>query len=85
MLKTKKFPKELDIPVDYARVNWAVIREWTAKRVTELLGVEDEVLIQFIHNRLEELNQKLNVYAPHTLDFQNFCETGYLAELFKLE
>lgn len=55
MLKTKKFPKELDVVVDYSRVNWGVIREWTAKRVTELLGVEDEVLIQFIHNRLEEL------------------------------
>eukprot|EP00210_Caulerpa_lentillifera_P001497 g1435.t1 len=61
MLRTKKFPKELDLVIDYSRIVWPAIREWTAKRVTELFGVEDEVLIQFIHNRLEntqELNPK---------------------------
>jgi len=55
MLKTKKFPKELDVVIDYKRINWAVIKEWTAKRLTELLGIEDEVLIHFLHNKLEEL------------------------------
>jgi hypothetical protein len=47
-----KFPKELSLPVDHGRVNWPVMKEWVAKRVTELLGIEEEVLIGTIHNYL---------------------------------
>lgn len=54
LMKSMKFPKELDLKVDPTKVNWVVMAEWVAKRVTELLGVEDEVLIQFIHNKLQE-------------------------------
>jgi hypothetical protein len=28
------------------------MKEWIAKRVTELLGIEEEVLISMIHNHL---------------------------------
>lgn len=63
MLRTKKFPKELDLVIDYSRIVWPVIREWTAKRVTELFGIEDEVLIQFIHNRLEN-TQVITQFHP---------------------
>jgi hypothetical protein len=34
------------------QVNWVVMKEWVAKRVTELLGLEEEVLISMIHNHL---------------------------------
>lgn len=34
------------------QVNWTVMKEWVAKRVTELLGIEEEVLIFMIHNHL---------------------------------
>jgi serine/arginine repetitive matrix protein 1 len=34
------------------QVNWTVMKEWVAKRVTELLGIEEEVLISMIHNHL---------------------------------
>ncbi len=47
-------PKELDQKADLRRVNWMVMREWIAKRVTELLGIEEEVLIAMIHNHLED-------------------------------
>jgi len=40
------------LQVDLKRVNWAVMKEWIAKRVTELLGIEEEVLIGMIHNQL---------------------------------
>ncbi len=52
-----KFPKELSLPVDHAKVNWPVMKEWVAKRVTELLGIEEEVLIGTIHNYL--IDQKV--------------------------
>jgi serine/arginine repetitive matrix protein 1 len=56
-----KFPKELSLPVDHARVNWPVMKEWVARRVTELLGIEEEVLIGTIHNYL--IDQKVGVRA----------------------
>eukprot|EP00879_Flechtneria_rotunda_P023826 GHRR01025231.1.p1 GENE.GHRR01025231.1~~GHRR01025231.1.p1 ORF type:complete len:100 (+),score=12.16 GHRR01025231.1:115-414(+) len=42
-MKKMKFPAELDLPVDLDKVNWTVMKEWVAKRVTELLGIEEEV------------------------------------------
>ncbi|KAJ9505831.1 hypothetical protein QJQ45_026009 [Haematococcus lacustris] len=54
-----KFPKELDVKVDVKslrlkKAGWAVIKEWIAKRVTQILnGLEEEVLIGFIFNLLE--------------------------------
>jgi len=35
------------------KVNMDVMRPWITRKVTELLGFEDEVLINFIHGLLE--------------------------------
>lgn len=35
------------------KVKMDVMRPWIAKRVTELIGFEDEVLINFIYSLLE--------------------------------
>lgn len=35
------------------KVKMDVIKPWIAKRVTELIGFEDEVLINFIYSLLE--------------------------------
>lgn len=35
------------------KVNMEVIKPWITRRVTELLGFEDEVLINFIHSLLD--------------------------------
>jgi serine/arginine repetitive matrix protein 1 len=53
LLKTLKFPKEFDLKVDFKAVNWEVMKTWIAKRVTELLGLEDEVVIGYIYEQLE--------------------------------
>ncbi|KAL0533641.1 hypothetical protein IC582_027682 [Cucumis melo] len=60
LLKTQKFPAELDQLVDTTKVKMDVIRPWIATRVTELLGFEDEVLINFIYGLLDgkEVNGK---------------------------
>ena len=39
--------------VDMTKVSMDVIRPWIANRVTELLGFEDEVLINFIYGLLD--------------------------------
>lgn len=48
-----KFPKEFDTKLDLRPVNWEAMKGWIAKRVTELLGIEDEVLIAYIFEQLE--------------------------------
>jgi serine/arginine repetitive matrix protein 1 len=55
VLQSTKFPKELDLAVNYERIRWEVMKEWVAKRITELLGIEEEVLINMIHNLLDEV------------------------------
>lgn len=36
------------------KVNLDTIKPWISKRVTELLGAEDDVLLEFIVNMLEK-------------------------------
>ncbi|KAI4376827.1 hypothetical protein MLD38_014542 [Melastoma candidum] len=48
LLKTQKFAQELEHLVDMTKVKMDVMKPWIATRVTELLGFEDEVLINFI-------------------------------------
>ncbi|XP_031486310.1 uncharacterized protein LOC116254844 [Nymphaea colorata] len=56
LLKSQKFAAELEHQVDMTKVKVDVIRPWIANRVTELLGFEDEVLINFIFGLLEGKN-----------------------------
>lgn len=37
-----------------SKVNLDTIKPWIYKRVTELLGIDDDVIIEFIFNQLEE-------------------------------
>ncbi|CAH9094285.1 unnamed protein product [Cuscuta europaea] len=53
LLKSQKFAPELEHLVDMAKVKMDVMRPWIAKRVTEFVGIEDEVLINFIYGLLE--------------------------------
>nr|ABW81077.1 Prp9 [Tarenaya spinosa] len=53
LLKTQKFAPELEHLVDMAKVKMDVMKPWIANRVTELLGFEDEVLINFIYGLLD--------------------------------
>lgn len=36
------------------KVNLEVIKPWITQRVTEILGFEDDVVVEFIFNQLEE-------------------------------
>ena len=49
-----KYPPELNRSVDTRRVKWEIVKPWIAARVTELLTVEDDVLIAMIYNLLEQ-------------------------------
>ena len=68
-----KHPPELNRSVDTRRVKWEIIKPWIAARVTELLTVEDDVLIAMIYNLLEQDQvHKNGVYVYSQL--QTFLE-----------
>lgn len=54
MLKTMKFEDNLGVKVDMSKVKVDVLKPWITKRVYELLKVEDDVVVEFIFNQLED-------------------------------
>ncbi|KAH7928611.1 PWI domain-containing protein [Leucogyrophana mollusca] len=57
LLKSMKFPSEFDKKVDMRKVNVQVIRPWIAKKVTDLVGFEDEVVVEYAMGLLEDPSQ----------------------------
>jgi len=53
------------LQVDMTKVNLDTIKPWVTRRITELLGFEDDVVIEFIFNQLEERVISLNFF-PQT-------------------
>ncbi|KAB5536661.1 PWI domain-containing protein [Coniochaeta sp. 2T2.1] len=53
LLKTTKFPPEFNQKVDMTKVNLQVMKKWIAGKVTEILGTEDDVVIELIFNLIE--------------------------------
>ncbi|KAK3394411.1 PWI domain-containing protein [Podospora didyma] len=53
LLKSTKFPPEFSQKVDKSKVNMQVMKKWIASKVTEILGNEDDVIIELIFNLIE--------------------------------
>ncbi|KAH8884574.1 PWI domain-containing protein [Thozetella sp. PMI_491] len=53
LLKSTKFPSEFSQKVDMTKVNLPVLKKWIAGKVTEILGSEDDVVIELIFNLIE--------------------------------
>jgi serine/arginine repetitive matrix protein 1 len=54
LLRTLRFPAIFSSKVDMSRVEFGVIKTWMAGRVTELLGFEDDVVLEYAAGMLEE-------------------------------
>ncbi|CAE6481432.1 unnamed protein product [Rhizoctonia solani] len=54
LLKSMKFPPEFDRKVDMRKVNLQVMRPWITKKVVELVGFEDEVVVEYAMGLLED-------------------------------
>ncbi|TFY55673.1 hypothetical protein EVJ58_g8102 [Rhodofomes roseus] len=57
LLKTMKFPAEFEKKVDMRKVNSSVIRPWVVKKIVELVGFEDEVVVEYAMGLLEDDTQ----------------------------
>lgn len=60
-----------------SKVNLEVIKPWITQRVNEILGFEDDVVIEFVFNQLEEkvnlTDSALPVVRSHMLDLYIRC------------
>lgn len=55
LLSSKQWPLEYEIPVNMEKVNIDIIRTWLNKQITDILGVEDDILVGLILGALEEV------------------------------
>ncbi|KAG5976726.1 hypothetical protein E4U55_007246, partial [Claviceps digitariae] len=53
LLKSTKFPPEFSKKVDMQKVNLQVMKKWIANRISDILGNEDDVVIELCFNLIE--------------------------------
>ncbi|KAI9845844.1 MAG: hypothetical protein M1837_004525 [Sclerophora amabilis] len=53
LLRQTKFPPEFNKKVDMNKVNLEVMKKWIAGKISEILGSEDDVVIELCFNLLE--------------------------------
>ncbi|SLM37778.1 pwi domain mrna processing protein [Lasallia pustulata] len=53
LLKQTRFPPEFSQKVDMKKVNVEVMKKWIAGKISEILGSEDDVVIELCFNLLE--------------------------------
>ena len=53
-LKATKFPPEFDRKVDIEKVNIDLMKKWIAQRITDILGDEDDIVVETCYNLVEQ-------------------------------
>ncbi|KAG8675204.1 hypothetical protein FPOAC1_001181 [Fusarium poae] len=53
LLKSTKFPAEFSQKVDMQKVNLQVMKKWIASKISDILGNEDDVVIELVFNLIE--------------------------------
>ncbi|WFD42973.1 hypothetical protein MPSI1_001624 [Malassezia psittaci] len=85
LLKTTKYPANFEEKVDMRKVNMQVMRPWIAEKVESLLGFEDEVLVEFVSDQLE--NEEFPDPRKMQISLTGFLEKRarpFMAELWSL-
>ena len=54
LLENNKFPKEFDQSIDLSKIDMRIIKSWVEGRLSHLLMMEDEFLVNYVMNMLEE-------------------------------
>ncbi|VDO99168.1 unnamed protein product [Soboliphyme baturini] len=85
LLKTLKFPENVSQKVDLKKVNLDLLKPWITLRVNEILGVEDDVVIEFIFSQLEEENPDPRLMQINLTGFLNAKKAReFMGELWQL-
>ena len=62
-----KFEDVLGKKIDMSKVKVDVLKPWITKRTTEMLKIEDDVVVEFIFNQLEEKVSFIRYFLVQTL------------------
>ncbi|EAU89259.2 SR-rich pre-mRNA splicing activator [Coprinopsis cinerea okayama7 len=87
LMKTMKFPAEFEKRVDMRKVNLTVIRPWVAKKIIELIGFEDEVVVEYAMGLLEDDSNPTPDPRKMQISLQGFLTNktaSFMTELWKL-
>merc|ERR1712093_81470 len=58
MEKEGRFPEHYNTKVDMSKVSMDVLKPWITRRITELLGFEDDIVIDYCISQLTEPSEK---------------------------
>ena len=61
-LKATKFPIEFDRKVDIEKVNIDLMKKWIAQKITDILGDEDDIVVETCYNLVEQ-NQFVGLHT----------------------
>ncbi|KAG8237885.1 hypothetical protein J437_LFUL017628 [Ladona fulva] len=82
LLKQMKFGDNLSRKVDMSKVKLDVIKPWIAQKIYDILGMEDDVIVEFIFNQLEaEKNpdpRKMQINLTGFLNGRNALSLAFL-------
>ncbi|KAG0365555.1 hypothetical protein BGX24_004096, partial [Mortierella sp. AD032] len=84
LLRSMNFPPEFNQKVDMKKVNMKIIRDWMAERVIQLLGIEDEVVVEYAIGMLEEPSPDPKTMQINLQGFLDKNTQLFVLELWKL-
>ncbi|OZJ03625.1 hypothetical protein BZG36_03730 [Bifiguratus adelaidae] len=84
LLKSMTFPPEYKQKVNFSKVNMQVIRPWITKRITELLGMEDEVVTEYTFESLDQKDCDPRMLQINLTGFLEKNAQKFVLELWKL-
>ena len=59
-MKSTKFSKSFNEKVDMRKVNTIVFKPWISKKVIDLIGFEDDIVIEYIYDLLEDVDNPVS-------------------------
>jgi len=80
-----KFESVLDTKVDLNKVNIDVIKPWITHKLNDILGMEDDVVVEYVFTQLEEIKLDPKMMQINLTGFLNAKRSReFMAELWQL-
>ncbi|KAG0199756.1 hypothetical protein BGX28_007018, partial [Mortierella sp. GBA30] len=84
LLRSMHFPPEFNQKIDMKKVNLKVIKGWMAQRVSQLLQIEDDVVVEYAFGMLEEPSPDPKTMQINLQGFLDKNSQLFVLELWKL-
>ncbi|KAF2099618.1 hypothetical protein NA57DRAFT_75119 [Rhizodiscina lignyota] len=84
LLKATKFPPEFNQKVDMSKVKVDVMKTWIAGKISEILGAEDDVVIELCFNLLEARFPDIKALQIQLTGFLEKHTAAFCKELWNL-